>query len=102
MMFRLVGFAFLLLTVSLVLGVYLVHESGSGRKWMTDPKIIATLVTWALYAVLVHMRANAGRHGMRLALVTLVGLVFVLFSMVGVHLFADSVHGFIRIGGMGQ
>jgi ABC-type transport system involved in cytochrome c biogenesis permease subunit len=69
---------------------------------MTDPKIIATLVTWALYAVLVHMRANAGRHGTRLALFTLLGLAFVLFSMVGVHLFAQSVHGFVQIGNLPQ
>ena len=102
LMFRFVGFAFLLLTIALALGVYLVSESSSGRAWMTDPKIIATLVTWALYAVLVHMRANAGRHGTRLALVTLLGLAFVLFSMVGVHLFAHSVHGFVQIGSLPQ
>jgi len=102
MMFRVVGFAFLLLTTSLVLGVYLVRESSSGQEWMKDPKIIATLVTWALYAALFHMRANAGRHGKRLALVTLVGLAFVLFSMIGVHLVAHSVHGFVQIGSLPQ
>ena len=98
LMFRLVGYAFVLLTISLVLGVYLVHESGSGPEWIADPKVAATLVTWALYAMLVHMRANAGRHGTRLALITLAGLAFVLFSMVGVHLIAHSVHGFVQIG----
>lgn len=98
MMFRLVEFAFLLLTIALALGIYLVHESGRGSEWITDPKVVATLVTWALYAVLVHMRANAGRHGTRLALLTAAGLVFVLFAMVGVHLFAHSVHGFVQIG----
>ena len=98
LMFRLVGYAFILLTISLALGVYLVHESGSGPEWIADPKVAATLVTWALYAVLVHMRANAGRHGTRLAVITLAGLAFVLFSMVGVHLIAHSVHGFVQIG----
>lgn len=102
LMFRAVGFAFILLTVSLALGVYLVHESGSGHEWLTDPKVVATLATWALYAVLVHMRANAGRHGTRLALMTVVGLAFVLFSMVGVHLVAHSVHGFVQIGSIPQ
>lgn len=100
LMFRLVEFAFLLLTISLALGIYLVHESGRGSEWITDPKVVATLATWALYAMLVHMRANAGRHGTRLALITAVGLAFVLFAMVGVHLVADSVHGFVQIGGI--
>jgi ABC-type transport system involved in cytochrome c biogenesis permease subunit len=98
LMFRLVGFAFLLLTISLMLGVYLVHQSGSGAEWAADPKVVATFVTWALYAGLVHMRANAGRHGTRLALVTFIGLAFVLFSMIGVHMVAHSVHGFVQIG----
>ena len=98
LMFRLVGYAFVLLTISLALGVYLVHESGSGPQWIADPKVVATLVTWTFYAMLVHMRANAGRHGTRLAVITLAGLAFVLFSMVGVHLVAHSVHGFIQIG----
>ncbi|MCX7008743.1 MAG: cytochrome c biogenesis protein CcsA [Kiritimatiellaeota bacterium] len=102
MMFRLVEFAFLLLTISLGLGIYLVHESGSGVEWITDPKVVATLVTWVLYAMLVHMRANAGRHGTRLAIITLVGLAFVLFSMIGVHLIAHSVHGFVQIGSISK
>ena len=102
MMFRLVESAFLLLTISLALGIYLVHESGRGTEWITDPKVVATLATWALYAMLVHMRANAGRHGTRLALITAAGLAFVLFSMVGVHLVATSVHGFVQIGGIAQ
>lgn len=99
MMFRLVGIAFLLLTVSLVMGVYLVHQSGNGRAWMTDPKILSTLATWILYAGLVHMRANAGRHGTRLAVITLIGLAFVLFSMFGVHLIANSLHSVVLLGG---
>ena len=99
MMFQLVGIAFLLLTISLVMGVYLVHQSGNRLAWMTDPKILSTLATWILYAGLVHMRANAGRHGTRLAAITLIGLAFVLFSMFGVHLIAHSLHGVVLIGG---
>lgn len=100
LMFRLVGWAFLLLTISLALGIVLVRESGSGPEWLADPKVVASLATWALYAALVHLRANAGRHGTRLALLTVAGLAFVLFSMVGVHWVAQSVHGFVQIGGL--
>lgn len=99
LMSRLVGIAFLLLTISLVLGFYLVYLSGTGSEWITDPKVMATMVTWSLCAMLVHMRANAGRHGTRVAILTVVGLVLVLFSMVGVHMIARSVHDFVLSGG---
>ena len=98
LMFRLIGAAFLLITISMVLGYYLVSQSGRMAEWLTDPKVIATMATWALCAVLVHMRASAGRHGTRVAIVTVAGLVLVLFSMVGVHLIAQSIHDFVRIG----
>jgi ABC-type transport system involved in cytochrome c biogenesis permease subunit len=98
LMFRQVGFAFVLLTLSIVLGFFLVHLSGSGPEWITDPKVAATLITWALYAVLVHMRASAGQHGTRVAMVTALGLCLVLFTLIGVHFVSDSVHGFIQMG----
>lgn len=96
-MSRLVGLAFLLFTVTIVLGCLLVHQSGMGDKWMTDPKVAAVAATWILFAVLVHMRANADRHGRGVAILTVVGLAFVLFSFVGVHLVADSVHSFLQV-----
>lgn len=100
LMFRQVGFAFVLLTLSIVLGFFLVHLSGSGPEWIMDPKVISTLVTWVLYAVIVHMRASAGRHGTRVALVTALGLCLVLFTLIGVHLVSGSVHGFIQVSAL--
>lgn len=99
LMSRLVGVAFLLITVSLVLGFYMVHQSGGGAEWITDPKVMATMLTWALCALLVHLRASAGRHGTRLALLTAAGLFLVLLSMFGVHMVASSIHDFAQAGG---
>lgn len=98
LMFRMIGTSFLLITISLALGYYLVHETGRMSEWITDPKVMATMATWTLCAVLVHMRANIGRHGTRLALFTVAGLALILFSMVGVHLVAQSIHNFVQIG----
>lgn len=95
LMSRLIGIAFLLLTVSLVLGFYLVYESGSGSEWFSDPKVVSTMVTWALCALLVHMCANVGQHGRRVALLTVIGLLFIMFSMVGIHQLANSIHDFV-------
>jgi len=97
LMSRLMGLAFLLLSVSIILGFVLVRQSGGSEQWLIDPKVAATLATWILFAVLVHMRASADRHGRGVALVTVAGLACLLFAFVGVHLIADSVHAFLQI-----
>ena len=93
-----VGAAFLMLTLSLAFGVHLVRLSGGGMEWARDPKIASTVATWAIYAVLMHMRTNARRHGKGMALIAVVGLCFVLFSFLGIHLLADSVHSSVLAG----
>lgn len=98
LMSRQIGAAFLMLTVSLALGVHLVHLSGGGVEWARDPKVMATVATWGIYAVLMHMRTNADRHGKGMAIITIAGLFFVLFSFLGIHVIAESLHGFVLIG----
>lgn len=95
LMSRQIGAAFLMLTVAAALGVHLVRVRGGGGEWATDPKIVATGTTWLIYAVLMHMRTSRAFHGRRLALVTLAGILLVLFSFLGVHLVASSEHDFI-------
>lgn len=97
LMSRQIGAAFLMLTASMAVGVHLVRLSGGGAAWLTDPKIMATLATWATYAVLMHMRTS-DRHGKQMALITIVGLGFVLFSFLGIHVFTDSLHSFVLTG----
>jgi ABC-type transport system involved in cytochrome c biogenesis permease subunit len=95
LMRELVGAGFLALTVSIVLGFVLARLNDWGWGWLADPKIVATLVTWVVYAVLFHLRAAQHRHGRKMAIVALVGLACVLFSFLGVHWVSDSVHNFV-------
>jgi ABC-type uncharacterized transport system permease subunit len=97
LMSRLAGVAFLLLTISVVLGFVLVRRSGGGDDWFTDPKVLATIVTWIVLAVFVHMRASADRHGRGIALMALVGLACLLFAFVGVPLVAHTLHSFLQM-----
>lgn len=96
-MSRLVGLAFLFLTVAVVVGVMLVHQSGGDEKWFSDPKVAAVTAVWILFAVLVHMRASADRHGRGVAILTVAGLSLVLLAFVGVPLVTDTVHSFLQI-----
>jgi len=94
-MARQIGGAFLMLTLSLAFGVHLVRLSGGGSEWATDPKVVATMATWGIYAALMHMRTNVARHGRGMAVITILGFFFVLFTFLGVHLIAESIHSFV-------
>ncbi len=93
----LLGLGFLLLTGAILLGITQIWRHSGGEEWLTDPKVGATAVTWILFAVLVHMRASAGRHGRSMAVVTVAGLLCLLFAFIGVHLVTNSVHSFVGI-----
>ena len=97
-MSRLVGVAFLLLTCSIVMGFVLVRKSGGGDAWFTDPKVAATVATWIMLAVFVHLRASSGRHGRGIALMAVAGLACLLFSFIGVHAVSATLHAFLKIG----
>jgi ABC-type transport system involved in cytochrome c biogenesis permease subunit len=94
-MHRQMGIGFLMLTASIVFGVRLVDLSGGGAEWFSDPKVAATLATWCVYALLLHLRGNVDRHGRKMAVATLIGLSLILFTFVGVHLLAESRHSFV-------
>ncbi len=95
LMQELIGAAFLVFSVSIVLGAVLAVGWHKGTQWLTDPKIAATVVTWLVYAVLFSLRVGGHRHGRKVALVALLGLGCVLFSFLGVHLVSDSMHDFV-------
>lgn len=93
-----VGVAFLMLTLSIMLGVLLIRLSGGGEEWVTDPKVVATVATWCVFAILVHMRTWAQHRGRRVALVIIMGLLCLLFAFYGVHVVAKSVHDYVMVG----
>ncbi|MFC1496903.1 inner membrane protein YpjD [Verrucomicrobiota bacterium] len=98
LMCRQIGFAFLMLSLSMAAGAVLVRLSGGGSEWLTDPKITATIATWIVYAILLHLRVHSDQHGKKIAIATILGLICVLFTFIGVHLITESVHNFISSG----
>lgn len=85
---------FVTLTLSLMAGIVwaeqIFHEN-----WLRDPKILVTGLTWAFYGLVLGLRRSRRWHGRQTAIASLVGLVAVLFSAVGVNLFFTDVHGFL-------
>jgi HemX protein len=65
------------------------------QDWLHDPKIIATLITWAVYAVALLLRRLRRWQGRQTALASLAGLGTILFSLVAVNLFFTDFHLFL-------
>lgn len=85
----LVGFP--LMTIGLVTGFG--YASLIWRKtWSGDPKEILSLVTWLIYAILVHERLTVGWRGRRSAWLSIVGFAAVLVTFLGVNLFLQGHH----------
>jgi ABC-type uncharacterized transport system permease subunit len=80
---RLVRAGFVVYTVALVAGT--LTASAVWKSWWSwDPQQIVSIVVWLLYGTLVQLR-HSGWHGRRYAVLTLVGFVLVLGSMVSLR-----------------
>ncbi len=93
MMLGALTIGFVALTGALVTGALWAQEIYA--NWQHDPKILATLATWALYAVALLLRRLRRWQGRQTALASLAGLGAILFSLVAVNLFFTGFHGFL-------
>ena len=73
-----IGFPFI--TLGIVMGIYL---SGSlfGTFMVVKPIEIMSLITWLIYAVLLHERMAKGLRGKRAAVFSVAGFLLILFSL---------------------
>ena len=84
---------FVALTGALVTGALWAQQIYA--NWLHDPKILATLATWAIYGVALLLRRLRRWQGRQTALASLAGLCAILFSLVAVNLFLTGFHGFL-------
>jgi HemX protein len=75
-----VGFA--ALTVGIVVGIYLAHQVWPGN-WISDPKVILSILVWLWYWFLLVVRHRSGWRGARFLAVIVVGFVFLLVTFLG-------------------
>jgi cytochrome c-type biogenesis protein CcsB len=82
---QLVMFGFLFLSVGIITGAVWAN-SAWGRYWGWDPKETWSLITWFVYATLLHARLMRGWRGKRTAILSIGGFAAVLFTYFGVNL----------------
>ena len=83
--YQLIILGFLFLSVGIITGAVWAN-SAWGRYWGWDPKETWSLITWFIYATLLHARMMRGWHGKRIAFLSMLGFAAVLFTYFGVNL----------------
>jgi cytochrome c-type biogenesis protein CcsB len=81
---QMVLFGFLFLSAGIISGAVWAN-SAWGRYWGWDPKETWSLITWFVYAILLHARLMRGWRGKRIAVFSMVGFAAVLITYFGVN-----------------
>ena len=91
--YRLVSLGFFMLAFAVITGS-LWAQSALGAYWRWDPKEVWSLITLLIYALILHVRLNSGWRGRKVAILSIIGFMAVLFTFFGVNLVLDSTHSF--------
>jgi len=90
--FRFVGVGFIFLSVMIVAGAIWANEAW-GRYWAWDPIETWSLISWIVYAAYLHTRLTLGWTGSRSAWFAVIALPVMAFTLIGVPLAYNSIHG---------
>ena len=82
---QMVMFGFLFLSAGIITGAVWAN-SAWGRYWGWDPKETWSLITWFIYATMLHAKLMRGWHGRRIAYLSVIGFAAVMFTYFGVNL----------------
>jgi cytochrome c-type biogenesis protein CcsB len=85
---------FLLLTLGILTGAVWA-ETAWGRYWSWDPKETWSLITWLIYATLLHARLVKGWQGRRIAWLAVAGFLAVIFTYLGVSFLLPGLHSYL-------
>jgi len=95
--YQMIMLGFLFLSIGIITGAVWAN-SAWGRYWGWDPKETWSLITWFIYATVLHAKMMRGWHGKRIAYLSITGFAAVLFTYFGVNLL-PGLHSY---GAMGQ
>jgi cytochrome c-type biogenesis protein CcsB len=94
LIYRAAVLGFLLLTLGILTGAVWA-ETAWGRYWSWDPKETWSLITWLIYATLLHARLLKGWQGRRIAWLAVLGFLAVLFTYFGVSFLLSGLHSYL-------
>ncbi|HBD06855.1 MAG TPA: c-type cytochrome biogenesis protein CcsB [Syntrophobacteraceae bacterium] len=94
--YQMIMFGFLWLSIGILTGAVWAN-SAWGTYWSWDPKETWSLITWIVYAALLHARTMRGWRGKRVAWLSVAGFACVLFTYFGVNYLARGLHTYANM-----
>jgi len=94
LIYRHAALGFVFLTIGIVTGSVWAHYAW-GSYWSWDPKETWSLITWLIYAVMLHARYVRGWRGNRMAVMAVIGFAAVLFTYLGVN-YLPGLHTYLQ------
>jgi cytochrome c-type biogenesis protein CcsB len=94
LIYQSITLGFVFLTIGIMTGSIWAHYAW-GSYWSWDPKETWSLITWLVYAILLHSRYVRGWRGKRMAILAIIGFVCVLFTYLGVN-YLPGLHSYLK------
>jgi cytochrome c-type biogenesis protein CcsB len=91
--YQMILFGFLWLSLGIITGSVWA-DLAWGTYWSWDPKETWSLITWLIYAALLHARTVKGWRGNRVAWLSIIGFGCVLFTYFGVNFLLGGLHSY--------
>ncbi|MBI5116931.1 c-type cytochrome biogenesis protein CcsB [Candidatus Poribacteria bacterium] len=93
-----VRFGFLFLGIGIITGAVWANEAW-GTYWSWDPKETWSLITWIIYAIMIHFKYVSGRFGIKdinffNAVCSILGFLAVVFTYFGVNFLLSGLHSY--------
>ncbi|MEW6054556.1 MAG: c-type cytochrome biogenesis protein CcsB [Nitrospirota bacterium] len=92
--YRLISFGIPLFTLAIITGAFWA-ETAWGRFWNWDPRETWSLITWFIYAIILHARLVLGWRGKRAAILSMIGFLTIMIAFFGIKLLQKGLHVFL-------
>ena len=92
--YNMLRFGFVFLTLGIVTGFFWAKDAWEPH-WSKDPKVVWSIITWLIYAAVLHARAISGWRGRKAAYISILGFVSLLFTFFGVRFLLGGLHDFM-------
>ena len=90
---KIILFGFIWLSGGIISGAVWAN-SAWGTYWSWDPKETWSLITWFIYASALHARFTRGWGGKRIAWISIIGFLAVIFTYYGVNFLLSGLHSY--------
>ncbi len=91
--YRALWVGFMFNTIGILLGAY-TGKTAWGTYWAWDPKLIAVIIAWLIYGSALIGKMTLHWKGNRLSYFSIIGFVWILFSMLIINSYFSKIHSF--------